>query len=712
MEYSSGPSYWTLRRKSKEMVDRHLESINLERSTLSQQIVEDSAATTYSLESLATQSVGEEGSDGDNSSLVEDSEISATTDPQVDCYEGPSIDDSDQYMDCVELPDELSIDDFVDAYETFPQHSDDSGTSDGDDFEPLQSSLITWAAEHSVTLAALSDLLKLLAVHHPSLPKDARTLLGTVRSVAVVEKAGGQYHNFGVLNAIKRILGVNKDQLEQNMVVNLQVNIDGLPLFKSSRTQLWPILGHVMNFNCEPVLLGLYCGSAKPTSLDEYFEDFVNEVVDLETGFAFEGLTLTLKLSSAVCDAPACAFVKNIKGHTGYFGCGKCKQEGVYTDHRVVFPDTGAPLRTDEDFSQFTNEEHHLGTTPLQRTSLGMVSGFPLDYMHLICLGVMRRLLMLWLKGPLNCRLSSHNITRLSQRITEVCSYVPLEFARRPRALRDLERWKATEFRQFLLYTGPIILKDILNTAIYHNFLLLSVGISILSHPRLKEDYLEYANAILISFVQHFGELYGKKFISYNVHNVVHLAEDVRKHGLLDDFSAFKFENFLQKLKKLVRKPQHPVSQIVRRLSETPEMAPRAKTHTITLKKQHCSGPLPQSFDGSGVTQYHQVQTGRFALKMDRANCFVSIQGSTAKVLNILSCRGEAYVVFKKLANHGSFFQYPLSSDLLGISVVGHASDNTEMCKLEAIEHKVFLVPFEDRFVSVPLLHTNERPHL
>ena len=31
---------------------------------------------------------------------------------------------------------------------------------------------------------------------------------------------------------------------------------------------------------------------------------------------------------SFACDTPARAYVKNIKGHSGYFGCEKCSQEG------------------------------------------------------------------------------------------------------------------------------------------------------------------------------------------------------------------------------------------------------------------------------------------------------------------------------------------------------------------------------------------------
>ncbi len=100
----------------------------------------------------------------------------------------------------------------------------------------------------------------------------------------------------------------------QHSHVELQVNIDGLPLYKSSATQFWPILGTLQNIKKEePVTIGLFCGTSKPTSLAEYLQEFISEVNELAKGFEFEGVMLTLQLSSMVCDAPARAFLKMLK---------------------------------------------------------------------------------------------------------------------------------------------------------------------------------------------------------------------------------------------------------------------------------------------------------------------------------------------------------------------------------------------------------------
>ena len=67
--------------------------------------------------------------------------------------------------------------------------------------------------------------------------------------------------------------------------VTIQINVDGLTLFKSSNTQLWPTLGKLVNpKEQEPFITRIFFGSSKPTNLVEYLTGFVTEMNNLEEG--------------------------------------------------------------------------------------------------------------------------------------------------------------------------------------------------------------------------------------------------------------------------------------------------------------------------------------------------------------------------------------------------------------------------------------------
>lgn len=110
--------------------------------------------------------------------------------------------------------------------------------------------------------------------------------------------------------------------------------------------------------------------------------------------------------------------------------------------------------------------------------------------------------------------------------------------------------WKATEFRLFLLYTGPVVLRNNLPHNLYRHFMLLSVAMRILLSPDLCFQFCEYADQLLKLFVENFAKIYGPEFIVFNVHSLIHLAQDARKYGPLDKISCFPFETFLGKLKR------------------------------------------------------------------------------------------------------------------------------------------------------------------
>ena len=242
-----------------------------------------------------------------------------------------------------------------------------------------------------------------------------------------------------------------------------------------------------------------------------------------------------------MCDALAHAFLKNIKGHTGYSACEKCSVFGANINSRVVFLELDAPLRTNETFRAMTDAEHHKGTSPLLLLPIDVISTFPIDYMHNVCLGVMRKLLRYWQKGPFQCRFNV-NSSLITCYIDTMSPFMPKEFARRPRALTEMDRWKATEFREFLLYVGPVLLRENINKSIYDNFLLFACAIRILLLPNLccDSNWIDIAEKLLLTFVEHGQSLYGPEFLIYNVHSLIHLAQDARIHGALDKIELFR----------------------------------------------------------------------------------------------------------------------------------------------------------------------------
>ena len=109
-----------------------------------------------------------------------------------------------------------------------------------------------------------------------------------------------------------------------------------------------------------------------------------------------------------------------------------------------------------------------MGSHQKERTILldygrNCVNGFILDSMHLVFLGVTKRLLEFITSGPRCCKISNTQRKMLSEALVAYNGKLPREFARQPRSLDYLSRWKATEFREFLLYNGVIVLKKVLS---------------------------------------------------------------------------------------------------------------------------------------------------------------------------------------------------------------------------------------------------------
>ncbi|XP_061512562.1 uncharacterized protein LOC133393115 [Anopheles gambiae] len=116
------------------------------------------------------------------------------------------------------------------------------------------------------------------------------------------------------------------------------------------------------------MIAAIFCGLKKPESVEEYLNPLVNELNLLhDNGITIKGSHITIKLEAIVADTPARAFIKGVKGHTGYASCLKCTAKGVYNkkSKTMTFPGINAPLRTHKGFEEDDYPGHRTSSTPL-----------------------------------------------------------------------------------------------------------------------------------------------------------------------------------------------------------------------------------------------------------------------------------------------------------------------------------------------------------
>jgi len=172
--------------------------------------------------------------------------------------------------------------------------------------------------------------------------------------------------------------------------------------------------------------------------------------------------------------------------------------------------------------------------------------------MHLVCQGVMKRLLKYWILPTKHVKIRgsipAKNIPELSIQMMKFASSLPSEFNRTVRPLKEVKFWKASEYRNFLLYIGPLILHRYLHADFYKHYLLLHFSIYVFCHSKYHTELFVNASSTLKLFLECSPDLYTSHFMVYNTHVLSHLPKFVKMVGTLDSWSAFTFESHLHQV--------------------------------------------------------------------------------------------------------------------------------------------------------------------
>ena len=587
----------------------------------------------------------------------------------------------------------------------------------------LVNQLARWCVAFSVNSVAFTVLLKILVAYQVvvDLPRDSRTVLRTARSVKTKTVSGGEYFHFGLPECLSQMLKLMSSAVFEKLpdVLQIAINMDGLPCFKSVSTHLWPILGSLYAFgkSSRPFTIAVFYGVEKNKNVHEYLSDFVADYNTCRTtGFKCRGRLFKVNVRVVICDAPARAFVKNVYNHNSCFPCERCKV------NRKSYCTIAAP-RNDTDILKL-DVNHNKGPSPLSECGIRLVSQVVLDYMHLILLGIVKKLITMWLETKVredwHCiRLDITMKDEITNRLLSYIETCPKEFARKPRSISNFRMYKATEFRMFLLYTGIMCLKGKVASRVYHNFLLLACAMRIYLCDRSskKRNLCQHAQAMLKAFVVHYKKIYGEKQVVYNVHSLLHIHEDVAKYGNLEHISSFPFENYMQGFKRKIRSGKNSFQQLIRRIDEEqrfsflePDVfdAPDGKVRYLHRHEF----PLPESlqqYRNDIEAQYKVVEYKGVRFSVFSADSCIRLQDSSrsvGKIVNIARLKnGDCMLVYRLYQKMQSLFEYPMNSEDVGISAVEKLSDFIITTSVAECQ-KAWLFPtaHENKWVAIDML--------
>lgn len=387
----------------------------------------------------------------------------------------------------------------------------------------------------------------------------------------------------------------NGGPLSEKNNISFTFNTDGVPIFKSSKTSIWPIflmineLPYRMRKSKKYMILaGLWCGSTKP-SMNTFLEPLSNTLSKLEKGVSITTDSQTTHVVRAFlfavsCDLPARSAVLNINQHNGEGCCIKCEQNGE--NHRTdsggnirIFPynnehpDPTEPRRTHESVVKNAQEamESKRTVNGIKGPSILMfcpqfdtVKGISIDYMHLICLGSVRLLTKLWFTIANSLKTFSlyKYVDVVDSRLQSIKP--PHIITRKPRSISEhLKFWKAAELRSWLFYYSIPCVFDLLPPLYLYHYCAFVEALFLLSQSSISEHDIEKSEKLLQYFVFMFPSLYDARYVTINIHSLLHLPTTVKELGPLWSTSCFAFESANGDLLKLFHGTQCIDLQIV-----------------------------------------------------------------------------------------------------------------------------------------------------
>ena len=224
----------------------------------------------------------------------------------------------------------------------------------------------------------------------------------------------------------------------------------------------------------------------------------------------------------------------------------------------------------------------------------------------------------------------------------------------------------------------------------------LHVAVKILSSENFCIEH-EYAKLLLTNFVDNCVPLYGPSFVVSNLHGLIHVADDVKRYGALDNYSAFKFENYLGILTRLIQKNNNALQQVVKRIykiSTLPET--HSSSQIFNLRVPHCLGPLIEHEVERVVNQYMLLDFKTFFFSTTRPdNCVILHDNRICLINNIIESAGTVSIIARAFGKIEDLYHVPIDSSCLDIFKVSNLQSTLLEIEIKFIKTKMYLMPLD-----------------
>ena len=218
--------------------------------------------------------------------------------------------------------------------------------------------------KYNIKCVAIDEVLRLFRYAGHEVPLSHKTLFKNeveLQHVHFKENSNCMQTYFGITHNLISCFEFKRLDYKIDRHIGLIINFDGIEI--NRQLHAWPILIKIIDKDLDPMCVSFTSirNSTKPSNAIEYFDEFVHELQRLATeGFVYKDtkIYVDLKKSFVICDAPARAFAKLMKGHAGYSSCDFCVLP-VAIRTKVKHPHYIGTLRTDKDFRTKSDTVHN-----------------------------------------------------------------------------------------------------------------------------------------------------------------------------------------------------------------------------------------------------------------------------------------------------------------------------------------------------------------